>query len=1256
MNKWFKHFPYAGWITIFIVALLSCIGLYQFEKNQYSPQRLAIAVQKDFSAKEQAVDNDIRKNTFAHLLQPDFDDSLISDYFLYLCEQGNTLYWNTTLVDLPPEVKNYPDSFVIPRLSKIAGGTFFIRSVRIDKEEHSLNSKPRYAFAIIPLVFRYPIENQYFQSRFVADARIPLSTEITDKQGEGIVIRNLEGKPAFILCFREPTEQFYVAGPWVWLLAVIAMFSAAFWIHEFCYNLGIRWKKPILGWLVLQLFLFLFDDIFIYRIGFPLGFQNAMLFSPKLFSSGEEVVSLGNLIVDVLLNAWILIYLLAYVPLSKKKIVRNRILNIGLKLSFVFLLIFLLYHSHADIMYMLVIDSKISFEVGDISGLTVYTFIGIFTLSVITINFLAILGIINALLKKSIAPYFLKYVVVVAISVIYIYFHSGEGINYFYLFVLITSVTALLLIDSLGLPLQSRRRQYSLSIAPTTYIWFAILCSWITLEVFYFNYSKEKDLRKIFAQKQAQKDDGFVAYTFNEFAADFRQDSIVRHFFEKPSPELVPQLNKYIFYNHIASYASKYHIDIYYYDRTRTPMYSKDSLDKPLLRLADSLNGAKQQYGLVNVENYLPGNKLYWFLTPVPSYAQKDTLGYLGFCIAIENSPRAMKLRSFLGKKHNPTDQQYFDNYSYGIYRKGALWTQAGDNIFPFKNRYPHVAKEFTFKEALFHSSLIYRASKDELVQVVYKRNLLTDLISLFSYVLAVLLVITGAVFLSRQFLFYPGKLKHFFSNFNFTIRSKVNLTILVTVFASLFVVGLITISFLNNKYKESQGKDLRSMTLYYAQNILHYTEEHKLDFRDTTKEPLSVYSELSFRLVELAEEQGGDINLYDARGKLMATSQLELLKKGLISRYLRHDILLSLQSGEVSELTEKENIGELAYQSVYTPLRDEKDNIFAYINLPYYASHKELNDEISNVLLSLINVYTLIFFLSGICAILISNNIIRSFKLLIEQFRNIRLSRNEFIKWPYKDEIGVLVKEYNAMMQKVEAMAARQARIEREEAWREIARQVAHEIKNPLTPMKLNIQYLQQAIQNGRPDIEALASRVSVTLIEQIENLNLIASEFSSFARMPDARPELLDLYTSLLSIVVLFQKDEKVTVSLEPGQKNVTVNMDKGYFMRIFNNLIQNAIQAGTEGEGKVIIRYEQKDQYVVVSVADNGCGISDEMKEKLFVPYFTTKSSGTGLGLPMTKNMVESSNGQIWFETIINEQTIFYVKLPVSGAGEQ
>jgi nitrogen fixation/metabolism regulation signal transduction histidine kinase len=332
-------------------------------------------------------------------------------------------------------------------------------------------------------------------------------------------------------------------------------------------------------------------------------------------------------------------------------------------------------------------------------------------------------------------------------------------------------------------------------------------------------------------------------------------------------------------------------------------------------------------------------------------------------------------------------------------------------------------------------------------------------------------------------------------------------------------------------------------------------------------------------------------------------------------------------------------------------PIRDEYGGAIGYLNVPFFASEKYLKTQISNILVTLINLYAFIFLISSIFTGFLTRWLTRTFDIIIKQFSRINLQRNERIEWPYDDEIGMLVREYNKMVKTVEENAAILAQNERESAWREMARQVAHEIKNPLTPMKLNIQYLQQALRNDHPNAKQMADKVSSSLIEQIDNLSYIASEFSNFAKMPEARPEEMNLNELMDVALELYLNEQTVKVSMSKTDEQLIVFSDKSQLMRVLTNLLENAIQAIPEDkQGKIYVVLTREDKNALISITDNGQGISEEVAERIFQPYFTTKSSGTGLGLAMTKKIIEFWQGQIWFETIEGEGTTFFIRLPI------
>ncbi|WP_216629355.1 sensor histidine kinase [Taibaiella lutea] len=1226
--------------------------VYHLDKSNFTPKSMVEDVQNDFQFKERAVYNNYKSGLFDVILKDRQHAILPSDYSFFIISDSIAVLWNTNTINLPDDLRFNPGQFRAGKIAALKNGFYYIQSWPV-KTGHP-DSADYFAVSIIPIASQFPLENQYFKSGFVANENIPRGTEISDTPVTGAIpVFNLNNKPVFYLNFEQTTDEFFVANGWTWFVAILLCLFVVFWLHELCYGIGVKTQNPMLGFCALLIVVVPVSFLLKY-IEYPGGFQNSTIFSPELYYPSEGIKSLGNFLISMLLQSWLFIYLVSYVPLKENISGLNKTIEKTLRLCFaVLILVFLYKYSISDISN-LIIDSKISFETGNFFNLNFYTFVGIFTIAVITINFLVLLAIINKLLQGVVKQWYWKMLLLAGIALIVMYCLFGKEFKSLYVAVLIMTLLAFLLLSRFGLPLKKRKSYYDLSIATSTYVWFAILCSWVTIEIFYFNYSKELELRKLFARKQEQKDDGNTAFKFIGVMDDLQKDSLVCSYFaDMQNKDKKDNVSNYINYVYLTDFFKKFNIDIYFYDKNRNPVLRKDTIDAIINRYSDSVSQTKFKDGLLDVESLAGGDFIYWYLSPYKFNNSDDTLGYIGFVISADKRYKRGDLRSFFDVNSNPTDRQYYDHYSYAIYHDKNLWTQYGDVVFPY-----HLSDTLNSNNARFiegnqyNSVLLFPSARKEIIKVVYQRNIFTNIVSLFSYVLALLLLVSGSVFLIRYFIFYPGRIRSIYRNFTFTIRSKINITILVTVFLSLFIVGFITLSFLSNRYDDAQKKNLQGLLNSYSYYIRHYIEDNAVNLSKMKKPVLApTYSDFSYSMNQLAQEQGADVNIYNINGRLIASSQLDLYKKGLLSRYMDRSVLLSMEQHNSNELLRTENIGKLHYQSIYAPLRDKNNQVVAYINIPYYASGKDFENEISNVIITLINVYTLVFFLSGLCAIFISNSIVRSFRLLIDQFRNIRLRHNEYIQWPYRDEIALLVNEYNSMMRKVETMATRLARTEREAAWRDIARQVAHEIKNPLTPMKLNIQYLQQAISANRPDIDKLAAKVAGVLIEQIENLNIIASEFSNFAKMPDAFAENISLHEALQTLVDLFQKNnDNIRLELTSTDKSLMVYIDKSYFIRIFTNLLQNAIQSIDEDkQGYIKVSYEQNDGNIVIIIEDNGGGIPKELQDKLFQPYFTTKSSGTGLGLPMTKNLIENSDGAIWFITKEDEGSQFFVRLP-------
>lgn len=299
-----------------------------------------------------------------------------------------------------------------------------------------------------------------------------------------------------------------------------------------------------------------------------------------------------------------------------------------------------------------------------------------------------------------------------------------------------------------------------------------------------------------------------------------------------------------------------------------------------------------------------------------------------------------------------------------------------------------------------------------------------------------------------------------------------------------------------------------------------------------------------------------------------------------------------------------------------------------------------------------LFNIYVFLFLVCLGVVYIVAQSMTRPLSLLGEQLEQISLGRtNPKIEWKQNDEIGQLINRYNSMLEQLDQSVEALAHTERDQAWKEMAKQVAHEIKNPLTPMKLSIQYLQMKAAGQEGALAQQVKKTSQTLVEQIDNMTRIAENFSQFGELPKVANQRVLLNDVITSVHDLFRKREDMNIQCRVPIDDCFVFADKDHLIRIFNNIIKNAIQAiPRDREGEILVQLTRKEHVALVSISDNGEGITEDRVKKVFQPNFTTKRSGTGLGLAMCSKMIESMDGRIYFETEVNEGTTFYVEIPL------
>jgi signal transduction histidine kinase len=582
---------------------------------------------------------------------------------------------------------------------------------------------------------------------------------------------------------------------------------------------------------------------------------------------------------------------------------------------------------------------------------------------------------------------------------------------------------------------------------------------------------------------------------------------------------------------------------------------------------------------------------------------------------------------------------QELSNYSYAKYKHNQLLNQYGKYSYSLTaSDFKLSVSEFTFQNKDGFNHLLYRPDPETLVVLSKRNDGLIGNVTTFSYLFAFFSLLLLSILFFRQI-----SLGRLLDNFSFKYRIQVLLVLIVLVSLALFGGG--TIYYIKQQFevknKENISEKIHSVLI---------DVESKLSTETVLNKGLTEY--VTFILKKSSSVFFTDINFYDVDGNLYSSSRSKVFDEGLTSKKMNPEAFLQIAILGKTEFIHDERIGKLEYLSAYIPFKNKEGKLLAYLNLPYFAKQSELEKEISGFLVALINIYVLLFALSIVTAIFISNYVTKPLKLIQDKLSKIKLGRtNEPIEWKENDEIGSLVSEYNRMIAELSKSADLLAKSERESAWREMAKQVAHEIKNPLTPMKLSVQHLQRTWKDHAPDMDLKMERLTKTIIEQIDTLSNIATEFSNFAKMPKANLEKINIKELIVNAIALFHDSENLEITFESSvESDAFVFADKEQILRVFNNLIKNAIQAIPEDrKGKIMVSLKKEKMQFLISVSDNGNGIDEDVLDKIFVPNFTTKTGGMGLGLAMVKNIVETANGRIWFETKAGFGTTFFVSLP-------
>ncbi len=596
----------------------------------------------------------------------------------------------------------------------------------------------------------------------------------------------------------------------------------------------------------------------------------------------------------------------------------------------------------------------------------------------------------------------------------------------------------------------------------------------------------------------------------------------------------------------------------------------------------------------------------------------------------------------------NRLAQEQLSDLEFAVYKGGSKRREEGGR-FPKKPdpgwTIPDEPGGYSFFSEKNKNYLVWKGPDNIVAVVRTDTPPHTRAFSLFSFLFCFHLGAVALLLLSNRwlgYLPYPFLLP---SGKGFSLRGRIQAAMVAVILLAFVTIATVTMLYNQqqlSKYHRSRNERnvatiARSLGEWYNKRGCSKLEHH----------------ELAQAVQSIGHSERLVVNLYDLEGQLQGASIKEYEQRNMVADPMDPVAFRSLTQKRESMYLQTEQIGSYSYTSAYVPLEDADGHAIAYANVPYDSDgDRSVRHDNVELLGTLLNVYVLLLLIAGAVALAVANSATRPLTAVAEKLQLVQLGRrNEPLEWKTDDEIGTLIRRYNEMIQQLEESSAELARTQKETAWREMAKQVAHEIKNPLTPMKIHLQLLERAFRDDPERGLEMYRRVSSSLIEQIDNLARIASEFSDFAKMPQAQNERLHLNALVGSVCELFRDMPDSDLTVEVPDAPLFVWADRNQLMRVLNNLLKNAEQAiSKERRGQIRVRLEEKDGHAHISVRDNGTGIPEEMIEKVFLPNFTTKSSGMGLGLAMSKNIVESANGRIRFETAADEGTVFLIEIPL------
>ncbi|MBE0662502.1 MAG: GHKL domain-containing protein [Bacteroidales bacterium] len=1218
----FKKELFNGFAIGAVLIIIAILIGYYFQYTNHK-ERYVTRVQNELSEKSDLLEEHLKrlaKVPVEELFNTALDKELceMDVYFLAYLD-NNLIYWsnNTTPVDYIYDSVLFSQGFI-----QLENGYYLVKTLSNDTCLY---------VGLLTIKRSYKYENEYIKNEFNKCFDLPDGTRIGFERNQ-LDIFDKAGKYLFSLVLPEENDIKDSFALLLLALYLAALLFVVVTLYQIYLTVSAYHKEKKWFFALFVAFVVILRVITFY-FTIPEVLYSTKLFGPSYLAISGIVPSLGDLIV----NAAMLLIIAWYFFSSFRFNLRPQIPQYK-KLVTAFTLIFhvfIFFHIYQLLFNRIVFDSVISFNLGNVFGISVHGFLGFLVIAALLFAFFLISARL-CMAAFEIFPEKKHYVLLIVgttmiASIVSILRNHFDPATILFLFFYILTFVFI-----------GKLKSKLVSFAWVIFylVAFALITTYSLQKL---NTRKEKQERKLIALELASDRDKVAEYQFSIVENEIYNDTVLIDLLSETYnyPELEAKATDHIITTHFGRYWANYQIlaTICYPGKLlhiRPGDYiieCRSYFEGYIQSLGDSTE-SKSLFYIFPGANYLARFEFsvlhHGFENPVTVYIEIDS----------KTVTKGLGYPELLLDGASEKSRDLY-NYSYANFINGELASSAGKYTYTFKDAgWPTGQGSFTYFDRNKFNHLLYNTSPDRQLVVSLPKPGFLDLVAPFSY----LFIFFGLfVFSFRLIVGFPYRLS--FSEISF--RNRIQYSMFGIVLISFLIIGVSTLFFIS---RLNHNKNISILSEKSHSVLIEL--EHKLVNVDRLDNEIRGY--LGDLLTKFSLVFFTDINLYDPQGWLLASSRSQIFEEGLVSDRMNPEAYKQLAIQNKASFIQNESIGSYDYLSAYLPLRNDQNNLIGFVNLPYFARQSELRQEISSFLVTFTNIYVILMAIGLFLALLLSDYLLRPLMILKANIRKVKLSEStQKIEWKGKDEISELIEEYNRMTGELVRSAELLARSERESAWREMARQVAHEIKNPLTPMKLSVQHLQKAWNEKASDWDGRLQKFTQTLTQQIDSLSEIASAFSDFATMPVAAHERVNLKEIISNVAVLYNDLENITIQTNFSSDDHACNVlaDKKQILRIFNNLVQNSVQAiGIAKDGLIQIEINTENSFWLVAITDNGGGISPELEGKIFSPYFTTKSSGMGLGLAIVQNIISGIGGSISFKSSEKTGTTFELRFPI------